>query len=108
MVKARRQAAAAFDYVTFAGTPDQMTEWHSPTESKARGKIKDWLEKQVKWEQRFSAANAAALSGALVDFDSTVFDPRYPIDVEIPLDTYKLRFRMEARAATVGPKGGKR
>lgn len=108
MAKPRQQATAAFDYVTFAGTTRDLTEWHSPTESKARGKIKDWLEKQVDRERRFSAENTAKISSALVDFDSTIFNPLYPIDVEIPLDTYTLRFRMEARPATTGPKGGKR
>lgn len=108
MAKPRQQATAAFDYVTFAGTPRDLTEWHSPTESKARGKIKDWLGKQVKRENGLSAANVAAISSALVDFDSTIFNPLYPIDVEIPLDSYTLRFRMEARPATSGPKGGKR
>lgn len=98
----------AWDYVTHMGTPKEMKEFHSPTESKARNKIIDWLEIQEKREQRFSAENAAKIAAAKIDFDSTVFDPLYPIDVTLEMHPFNLRFRLEARTAKAGPKGGRR
>lgn len=104
-----RTQTEAFNYVTEAGTPGQMQRWDSPTESKARGKIGDWLKKQIARETKYAPEVATRLREAQMSFDDTPFEPRgEPIRFDIDGGSITYTFRMWAEPAKAGPKGGKR